>query len=130
MLGSNAGSVIGSVRESLGKKHKDFPLFVPGCRFTDDLLQASAGAEWLLHGGDSTIRFMQKLWHDRRFCQLCPMLGSLASSNPQGICECNIVSVYRQGVPIQVELCETRAGTQRRLGLKMWPIGVFLNPPR
>ncbi len=55
MLGSNAGGVIGSVRESLGKKHKDFPLFVPGCRFTDDLLQTSTGAEWLLHGGDSTM---------------------------------------------------------------------------
>lgn len=69
---------------------------------------------------------MQKTLHDRLSCLLCPMLGRLASSNPQGICKCNIVSAHRRCVPIRVELCEARANTHRRPELKMWPPGGFL----
>ena len=52
MLGAIAGDVIGSVHEGSGTKTKDFPLFVPDCRFTDDTVLTVAVADCLLHGTD------------------------------------------------------------------------------
>jgi ADP-ribosylglycohydrolase len=52
MLGAIAGDVIGSVHEGSGTKTKDFPLFVPDCRFTDDTVLTVAVADCLLHGND------------------------------------------------------------------------------
>ena len=59
MLGAIAGDVIGSVHEGRGTKHKDFPLFAPASRFTDDSVLTCAVAERILHGGDYT-----RLFHD------------------------------------------------------------------
>lgn len=57
MLGAIAGDIIGSVHERLGTKTKDFPLFVPGSRFTDDTVLTIAVADHLLHGGDLVDTF-------------------------------------------------------------------------
>jgi len=52
MLGAIVGDVIGSVHEGAGTKTKEFDLFVPGSRFTDDTVLSVAVAEWILDGGD------------------------------------------------------------------------------
>jgi ADP-ribosylglycohydrolase len=52
MLGAIAGDVIGSVHEGSGTKTKDFPLFTPYSRFTDDTVLTVAVADCLLHGRD------------------------------------------------------------------------------
>lgn len=57
MLGAIAGDVIGSVHEHRGTKHKDFPLFEPVSRFTDDSVLTCAVAERLLLGGDYARAF-------------------------------------------------------------------------
>ncbi len=44
MIGAIAGDVIGSVHEGSRPKPRDFPLFVPGSRFTDDTVLAVAVA--------------------------------------------------------------------------------------
>ena len=51
MLGAIAGDVIGSVYEWDRIKTTDFPLFDPGCVFTDDTALTVAVAECLLDGG-------------------------------------------------------------------------------
>jgi len=48
MLGAIAGDIIGSVYEATGFKSKDFPLFEPGSRFTDDSVLTVAVARALL----------------------------------------------------------------------------------
>ena len=57
MLGAIAGDVIGSVYERQRTKAKDFPLFSPGSRFTDDSVLTCAVADRLLHGGDYVRAF-------------------------------------------------------------------------
>src|SRR5262245_29932839 len=57
MLGAIAGDVIGSVHEGSGTKTKDFPLFTPDCRFTDDTVLTVAVAECLLRGRDYVDAF-------------------------------------------------------------------------
>src|SRR5262245_1638426 len=52
MLGAIAGDVIGSVHEGSGTKTKEFPLFTPDSRFTDDTVLTVAVADCLLHGRD------------------------------------------------------------------------------
>ncbi len=52
MLGAIAGDIIGSVHEHAGTKTKDFPLFTPRSRFTDDTVMTVAVADALLRGGD------------------------------------------------------------------------------
>lgn len=52
MIGAIAGDIIGSVHERAGTKTKDFPLFDPDCRFTDDTVLTVAVAAKMLHGGD------------------------------------------------------------------------------
>jgi ADP-ribosylglycohydrolase len=52
MLGAIAGDVIGSVHEAAGTKTKDFPLFTPYSRFTDDTVLTVAIADCLLRGRD------------------------------------------------------------------------------
>lgn len=44
MIGAIAGDVIGSVHEGTRQKVKEFPLFVPGSRFTDDTVLTVAVA--------------------------------------------------------------------------------------
>ena len=57
MIGAIVGDIIGSVHESAGTKTKDFPLFVEGCRFTDDTVLTVAVADKLLRCGDYTKIF-------------------------------------------------------------------------
>ena len=52
MLGAIAGDVIGSVYERGNLKSMQFPLFVPGSRFTDDTVCTVALADSLLTGSD------------------------------------------------------------------------------
>jgi ADP-ribosylglycohydrolase len=50
MIGAIAGDIIGSVYEHLPIKTKDFPLFQPRCRFTDDTVLTVAVADAILSG--------------------------------------------------------------------------------
>jgi ADP-ribosylglycohydrolase len=50
MLGAIAGDIIGSVYEARPIKSKDFPLFHPACRFTDDSVLTVAVARAILDG--------------------------------------------------------------------------------
>lgn len=52
MLGAIAGDIIGSVYEIHPIKSKDFPLFQPGCHFTDDSVLTIAIAKAILEDGD------------------------------------------------------------------------------
>lgn len=57
MIGAIAGDVIGSVYEQSDVKTKEFPLFSPYSRFTDDTVLTVAVADVLLNGGDYVDRF-------------------------------------------------------------------------
>ncbi len=50
MIGAIAGDIIGSVYEHHQIKTKDFPLFDPRCRFTDDTVLTVAIADAILSG--------------------------------------------------------------------------------
>lgn len=50
MLGAIAGDIIGSIYEPRPIKTKDFPLFGPDCRFTDDTVLTVAVAHAILSG--------------------------------------------------------------------------------
>jgi ADP-ribosylglycohydrolase len=52
VLGAIAGDIIGSIYEATPIKTKDFPLFGPGVRFTDDSVCTVAVADALMQGGD------------------------------------------------------------------------------
>ena len=52
MIGAIIGDIIGSVYEGTEKKTKDFPLFHPRSKYTDDTVLTVAVADWLLNGGD------------------------------------------------------------------------------
>ena len=52
MIGAIAGDIIGSVYEQYPIKTKDFPLFHPQCRFTDDTVLTIAVASAILSDGD------------------------------------------------------------------------------
>jgi ADP-ribosylglycohydrolase len=52
MIGAIAGDIIGSVYEAHPIKTKDFSLFHPGCRFTDDTVLTVAVAQAILEHGD------------------------------------------------------------------------------
>ena len=57
MLGAIAGDIIGSVHEFQAPKHKDFPLFVAGSRYTDDSVLSVAVADCLLTGCNYVDKF-------------------------------------------------------------------------
>ena len=59
MLGAIAGDIIGSIYERNGIKTKDFPVFSPGCRFTDDTVLTVAIADAILNGGEYAERLKQ-----------------------------------------------------------------------
>jgi ADP-ribosylglycohydrolase len=52
MIGAIAGDIIGSVHEFGRTKSKEFPLFVPGSRYTDDSVLTVAIARAILTDGD------------------------------------------------------------------------------
>lgn len=53
MIGAIIGDIIGSVYEWNNIKTKDFPLFRPGCFFTDDTVMTLAIAQGLMNGGSA-----------------------------------------------------------------------------
>ena len=59
MIGAIAGDIIGSVYERHPIKSTDFPLFQPGCRFTDDTVLTVAVAESILTGADLAEKFIE-----------------------------------------------------------------------
>jgi ADP-ribosylglycohydrolase len=50
VLGAIFGDIVGSVYERRGLKRADFPLFGPGCAFTDDTVLTVATADAILNG--------------------------------------------------------------------------------
>ncbi len=58
MLGAIAGDIIGSVYERKNIKTKDFPLFSPSSRFTDDTVLTIAIADAILNG-DSYVGYLK-----------------------------------------------------------------------
>jgi len=52
VIGAIAGDIIGSIHEGAAPKPKDFPLFVPGSRFTDDTVLTVGVASAVLSGTD------------------------------------------------------------------------------
>ena len=58
MTGAIAGDIIGSVYEHEPIKTKDFPLFHPGCRFTDDTVLTVAVAHAILGDRD----YKKSMW--------------------------------------------------------------------
>ncbi|MGI6412315.1 MAG: ADP-ribosylglycohydrolase family protein [Syntrophomonadaceae bacterium] len=65
MLGAIIGDIVGSIYEWNNIKTKDFPLFSPGCFFTDDTVMTLAIAEGLMNGSsaDAFIQAMKKYGH-------------------------------------------------------------------
>jgi ADP-ribosylglycohydrolase len=57
VLGAIAGDIIGSVHEHVGTKTKEFPLFTPLTRFTDDTVLTVAVADAVLNGRDYVDSF-------------------------------------------------------------------------
>jgi len=55
MLGAIAGDIIGSRFEGQAGPARDFMLFHPGCRFTDDSVCTLAVADALLGGRDFAV---------------------------------------------------------------------------
>lgn len=62
MIGAIIGDIAGSVYEWNNIKTKDFPLFSPGCFFTDDTVMTLAVAEGLMNGGsaEALVQAMKK----------------------------------------------------------------------
>lgn len=62
MLGAIIGDIVGSVYEFSNIKTKDFELFKPNCRFTDDTIMTCAVADAIMNGGSESdyIRSMKK----------------------------------------------------------------------
>lgn len=58
MLGALAGDIIGSVYEFWNAKSKDFELFTPHTRFTDDSVMTLAVAKWLVEDEVHTICYL------------------------------------------------------------------------
>lgn len=65
MLGAIAGDIIGSIYEARPIKVRDFPLFGPGCAFTDDSVCTVAIADCLLRGGVPDFAAALRLWGRR-----------------------------------------------------------------
>lgn len=62
MLGAIIGDIVGSVYEFDNIKTKEFELFKPSCRFTDDTVMTCAVADAIMNGGSESdfIRSMKK----------------------------------------------------------------------
>ena len=69
MLGAIAGDIIGSLNEHNPIKMKDFPLFAPESRFTDDTVLTVAVAHALLHDRDyaNSLRSIGLMYPNARY---------------------------------------------------------------
>lgn len=54
ILGAIVGDIVGSVYEFSNIKTKDFELFKPSCRFTDDTIMTCAVADAIMNGGSES----------------------------------------------------------------------------
>lgn len=54
MLGAIIGDIVGPVYEFDNIKTKDFELFKPSCRFTDDTVMTCAVADAVMNGGSES----------------------------------------------------------------------------
>jgi ADP-ribosylglycohydrolase len=59
MIGAVAGDIIGSIYEHHNIKTTEFPLFSPGCRFTDDSVLTIALADALLNDEDYVTKMKE-----------------------------------------------------------------------
>lgn len=64
MLGAIIGDIVGSVYEFDNIKTKDFELFKPSCRFTDDTVMTCAVADAIMNGGS------EKVWSFVSSCRI------------------------------------------------------------
>jgi ADP-ribosylglycohydrolase len=71
MIGAIIGDIVGSVYEWNNIKTRDFPLFSPGCFFTDDTVMTLAVAEGLMNGG-SAGAFIQAM---KKYGRMYPDAG-------------------------------------------------------
>lgn len=55
MLGAIIGDIVGSVYEFDNIKTKDFELFKPSFRFTDDTVMTCAVADAIMNGGSEKV---------------------------------------------------------------------------
>lgn len=69
MIGAIAGDIIGSIYEGHNIKTTDFPLFRPGCTFTDDTVLTVAIADAILSGAEYApkLREWYRLYPDRGY---------------------------------------------------------------
>lgn len=59
MLGAIIGDIVGSIYEFNNIKTTDFPLFSPGCNFTDDTIMTVATADAILHDKDFATTYQE-----------------------------------------------------------------------
>ena len=91
MLGALIGDIVGSVYEWHNHKSKDFPLFQPDCRMTDDSVMTAAVASAVLMGTEDLAQFQTNVVAEmRRLGRQHPRLGYgprfeawLANPDPQ-----------------------------------------------
>lgn len=84
MLGAIAGDIIGSVYERRPIKTTQFPLFSPGCRFTDDTVLTIALADAILHDLDygKTMREYYYRYRDRGYGGMFHLWANTEDSEP------------------------------------------------
>jgi len=84
MLGAIAGDIIGSVYERHPMLTTKFPLFSPGCRFTDDTVLTVALADSILHGLDyaKNMREYYYRYRDRGYGGMFHLWASTEDSGP------------------------------------------------
>jgi ADP-ribosylglycohydrolase len=83
MIGAISGDIIGSIYEWRPIKTRDFPLFDPGCRFTDDTVLTVAVADAILTGRSyhDSIREIGRTYPDAGYGG--SFIQWLFSDNPQ-----------------------------------------------
>ena len=77
MLGALIGDIVGSVYEWRNRKDKEFPLFQPDCRMTDDSVMTAAVASAVLMGDLEELELFQAhvITEMRRLGRKYPALG-------------------------------------------------------
>ena len=86
LIGAIAGDVIGSVYEADNVKSRDFPLFGPDSRFTDDTVMTIAVADALLHDVpfDEAFRHYFALYPDAGYGALFAIWAMKPGLGPYG----------------------------------------------
>ena len=82
MLGALIGDIVGSVYEWHNHKSKDFPLFQPDCRMTDDSVMTAAVASAVLMGTEDLAQFQANVVAEMR---------RLASTADTYLCSANAI---------------------------------------